>query len=39
MRRHADEKAFVRSEDRFDAMGMNVRLQLRINYFRSQEQS
>ena len=38
MRRHADEKTLVRPEDGFDAMRMNVRLQLCINYFRSKEQ-
>ena len=38
MRRHADEKAFVGSEDRLDAMRVDVRLQLRINYFGGQEQ-
>src|SRR5947207_5595615 len=36
MRRHADEKAFMRPEDRLDAVRMNIGLQLRINHFRSQ---
>ena len=38
MRRHAHEEAFVGSEDRLDAMCVDVRLQLRINYFGGQEQ-
>ena len=39
MRRHADQKTFVRPEDRLDTVRMNVRLQLRINDFGSQQQS
>ena len=38
MRRHTDEKAFVRPEDRLDAVRMNIGLQLRIHHFGGQQQ-
>ena len=38
MRCHTDKKAFVRPEDRIDAVRMNIGLQLRIHHFGGQQQ-